>query len=159
MLTIAEIKRQLRYDPATGLLWWKLPKRGRRLDRPAGRTDKTRHVTIGIDYEQYMAHRVIWAMQTGKWPKHEIDHKNRKRADNRWKNLREATTAQNRWNSSLRSDNTSGQKGVSKFRNRWRARLYVAGKEKHLGVFSTKTLAGAAFKNAANSLRGEYAHG
>jgi hypothetical protein len=160
MISIRSLRQQLRYDPVTGLLRWCLPKQGRRLERPAGRLSKERHVTVGIDYKQYPAHVLIWAIQTGRWPKKEVDHKNRKRADNRWVNLREATTQQNRWNASLRSDNSSGIKGVSFMprHKKWRARAYVNRKEKHLGLFSSKQKARAAYIAVAVSTRGEYAH-
>ena len=34
----------------------------------------------------YQAHRVIWLYMLGVWPHPEIDHINRKGADNRWSN-------------------------------------------------------------------------
>lgn len=107
-LTFAKASAELRYDERTGLLWWRKPKQGRRLDRPAGRTTAGRYVDIGIDYQQYGAHQIVWLLKTGKWLSREVDHKNTKRRDNRWCNLRKATMTQNRANSRRRKDNTSG---------------------------------------------------
>lgn len=160
MIPISYLRRHLRYDPLTGLLWWKVRKRGRRVNRPAGRIAENRYVTVGIDYQQYMAHHVIWALQTGKWPKREIDHKNRKMTDNAWTNLRQATVSQNRANSSLRKDNASGAKGVSWHgpRAKWRARCHVNGRELHLGLFTNFDDACAAYASAATKHFGAFAH-
>ena len=155
------LRSVLRYEPATGLLWWKVPEKGRRLDRPAGhRCKQWGYVIVGLDYEHYRAHHLIWCMVTGSWPEREIDHKNRVRHDNCWKNLRQGNPIGNRANSSLRSDNTSGLKGVSwhKPRRKWRARVYIEGKEKHLGLFFTAEEAHAAYAEAALQEYGDFAH-
>ena len=69
--------------------------------------------------------------------KHQADHINRNGLDNQRHNLRDATTKQNNENAGLRSDNTSGYKGVSchKDGSKWRARIFHNGKDKHLGLF------------------------
>jgi hypothetical protein len=69
---------------------------------------------------------------TGKWPRHELDHINHDKSDNRWDNLREATKSQIQWNAILRRDNVSGFKGVQKRDNKHVARIVVAGKTRHL---------------------------
>ena len=77
------------------------------------------------------AHRVIVALTKGEWPDHEVDHENQSKSDNRPANLREATQPQNAQNASLRSDNTSGVKGVNwdKQRRKWRMRIWADGYE------------------------------
>lgn len=55
---------------------------------------------------------------TGQWPKHQIDHRNGNRADNRWENLREATNGQNRQNARVNKNSWTGVKGVSLRRSR-----------------------------------------
>lgn len=44
---------------------------------------------------QYRSGRLAFLYMTGHWPEWDVDHKNRKRGDDRWKNLREATRSQN----------------------------------------------------------------
>ena len=153
------MQKELYYDPNTGLLWWIKPKKGRRLNRPAGRRSKGRYVTIGWNLKQYAAQHLAWLLMTGDWPKEEIDHKNRIRTDNRWKNLREATSSQNKGNTKLRDDNSSGYRGVSwhAARQKWRARLSLYPKEIHLGLFSSKRAARAAYVAAAKKHFGEFA--
>jgi hypothetical protein len=81
------------------------------------------------------SHRVIWALVTGKWPKHDLDHHDRDPGNNRFENLREATNGQNRQNEDLSSRNTSGVKGVRwhKLAEKWQARI----DRLHLGLFDT----------------------
>jgi hypothetical protein len=70
-----------------------------------------------------------------------VDHINGNRLDNRKYNLRICTQDENNLNiTTLRSDNTSGVKGVgwNKKLNKWRARINYKGKEYHLGYFNTK---------------------
>ncbi len=66
-----------------------------------------------------------------------VDHINRVRVDNRKQNLRCATKAQNAANSGMKSNNTSGYRGVfwDKRRRKWSARIWSEGKLKWLGDF------------------------
>lgn len=72
--------------------------------------------------------------------KQDIDHINRNGLDNRRSNLRLVSRSDNNKNSKLRSDSTTGVKGVYKHtkNNSWYARIVVEGKWKYLGSFSTK---------------------
>ena len=47
-------------------------------------------------------------------------------------------------------------KGVSRKRDKWRARIVVNGVEHNLGVFETEIAAGLAYKQASRLLQGEY---
>jgi len=97
-----------------------------------------------------MAHRVAWALHYGEWPKHEIDHINGNKRDNRIQNLRDVPHLLNQRNRGLRADNTSGADGVSWMKaGFWR--VTVAGK--YLGIFKDFEAAVAARKSA------EQAHG
>lgn len=88
-----------------------------------------------------------------------VDHKNRNGLDNRRENLRLATNAQNARNVSRRSDNKSGYKGVGFHRatGAWAAQIVVDGRHEHLGLFSSKEEAAAAYDAAAVRLHGDYA--
>lgn len=69
-----------------------------------------------------------------------VDHKNRRRNDNRKKNLRPATKSENSQNQSKKKNNTTGFIGVAwRKRDRvWSANIRVNGKQKWLGQFQTK---------------------
>jgi hypothetical protein len=87
----------------------------------------------GIFGKKYTAHRVIWALHHGEWPKNEIDHKNGIRTDNRISNLRSVIRAENNRNMSISKRNTSGHVGVS-FDAR-RGKYYASISGKFLGYF------------------------
>ena len=87
----------------------------------------------------FKAHRVIWAMRHGFWPKETIDHINGIRDDNRIINLREASLVENARNQKMPSRNTSGRIGVyqSPTSGLWCAAIRVGKKKRHLGTFDT----------------------
>lgn len=86
------------------------------------------------------AHHVIWCMETGSWPLHEIDHINGIRDDNRIENLRDVTRRENTMNRSLHSNNKSGFNGVywNERDRRWRAGIIVNKRKIFLGSFRAK---------------------
>ena len=114
-MDIDQIRSGLDYDQETGKLVWKM---GRRSGSPAGTVTKKGYVRVKLD-KNYMAHRIIWAMFYGYWPKNMIDHIDGDRSNNRISNLREATPSQNAINSKIKSTNSCGVKGIYKKNNVW----------------------------------------
>jgi hypothetical protein len=110
---------------------------------------------IHVNGRHYRSSRLAWLYMTGSWPV-EIDHANLNRADDRWTNLREATRPQNNWNTRTPLTNTSGYKGVSRKRDKWRARIKVNGREISLGHFDTPERAFIAYIFASWDHHGEY---
>lgn len=89
----------------------------------------------------------------------QIDHIDGDGLNNRRSNLRHATRAQNRHNSSPNRHTSHGLKGVDfqKHRGNWRARIYVSGVYYSLGVFETSEEAGRAYDEAARRYFGAFA--
>lgn len=114
---------------------------------------------VGIGGRFYALHRLTWFYVHGNWPDGFIDHIDGNPRNNRIENLREATCAQNLWNTRRSSKNTSGFKGVSwsSQTRSWRAYVSAKGKRHWLGYFKTKEDAFAARVAAANRLHGEFA--
>jgi len=85
----------------------------------------------------------------------EVDHANHNKLDNRRANLRPATCQQNAANAPLRSDNTSGYRGVTRCTKtgRWQARVGRS----HVGRFDTPEEAARAYNSAARVRFGEFA--
>jgi len=90
---------------------------------------------IKVDYKTYIAQRLVWLFHYGYLPENDIDHINRKRADNRIKNLREVSPSCNLRNCGNYSNSYSGVKGVNLRKNSktWKVRIGVAGKNYILG--------------------------
>jgi len=88
-----------------------------------------------------------------------VDHRSRDVRDNRRRNLRPATSAQNARNRSIGSTNKSGFKGVSlrKDRGTWLAAIGFEGRVLKLGTFAAAEDAARAYDAAALRLFGEFA--
>ena len=156
------------YDKITGIMVWRNRpeqhfKRSaacrtwntRYSGRPAGYLGDSGYMLVMLDYKMLRAHRIIWRIVTGNNPTL-IDHKNRNRSDNRWDNLRCVTWSQNGGNTSRRLDNTTGLKGVSRYRSKFKAQIRVRGYHRILGLFDTKEEAHAAYCEAAARHRGDF---
>lgn len=157
---LAELRRVLRYDPHIGKPYWRVKPSPRiKAGAVAGCLSKsTGYILIkGFDV-QICAHRVAWALYYGCWPSTLLDHRNRIKTDNRIKNLRPATIAQNSANS-IRSPNKSGYRGVyrEEGNKNWFASIKINGKNKNLGTFSDPKEAHEAYQRAARELHGEFA--
>lgn len=88
-----------------------------------------------------------------------VDHRNRKRYDNRKENLREATIQENNRNHKVRIDNESGVSGVvwMKPNHNWSAVIYIDGKTKRCGSYSNLDDAIKARLKAEAKYFGEFA--
>lgn len=108
----------------------------------------------------YRAHRVIWAMVTGEWPDGMIDHENRNRSDNRFKNLRPASASQNMHNRGMSKNNSSGFKGVSwdSSKSKWHAQIGLNRKTHHLGYFDCLNEAHNAYAEASQAMHGAFGY-
>jgi HNH endonuclease len=147
MLTQERLKQVLSYDPDTGVFRWEQPsKRTPYLKgREAGSMNSKGYRTVRIDNREYKAHRLSWFYMTGEWPKM-IDHKNRKRDDNRWDNLRLGSASLNAFNKTPHKLSNTGIRGVF-FRSPRRYEAYIGGGGgKGRGYFPTLEEAVAARK-------------
>lgn len=156
MVTLERLKELLIYNPATGAFTWRVKPCDRIAAGAVASNINKRHgyVRIGIDWKRYMAHRLAWFYMTGEWPADEIDHKNGIRSDNKWTNLREATTKINRQNLHWpRRRNKVGLLGVSPNTNGRGEKPFSAfikydGKVHNLGNYRTAQEAHTAYLEA-----------
>lgn len=158
MLSAERLRQVLEYDAVDGT-FYRLLYRSKPCRRPIAGTNSHGYRTIFIDGRAYPAHRLAFLWVTGRWPTHEIDHVNGIRSDNRFANLREATDAENSRNQRVRSDNSSGIKGVCWIARRhcWGAHIRVDGKLRFLGHFDEKSAAAEAYQAAAHRFHGDFA--
>lgn len=145
-LTQAQLKEVLQYDPETGAFTWRSGHGKVRAHERAGSRHAAGYRQINLGGAVMLEHRLAHLYMRGCWPRSEVDHRNGVRSDNRWDNLRPATSSEQKQNATIRKDNTSGFQGVGWFKpkGKWRARIRVGGREHHLGYFDDPESAYAA---------------
>lgn len=171
-----EVLRQLlRYEPDTGLLFW----RERPVEmfsssarhkgwnaRCAGKLALSTNHNAGykcgpVNNKLLLAHRVVVALVRGEWPSGEVDHINGDRSDNRWENLRVVSHADNSRNRAMSQRNSSGAMGVywNPVNQNWTAEIKHEGAKRHLGSFQSIREAKAARVRAQSELGFHENHG
>ncbi|MEY4514457.1 MAG: hypothetical protein RLZZ450_6579 [Pseudomonadota bacterium] len=118
------------------------------------RTAYARRSSTSTRAGEYL-HRFIIGAPAGA----EADHVSGNGLDCRRGNLRVCTRSENERNKGVRSDNTSGFKGVHLDRRlgRWQAQITLFGRTRSIGMFATPEAAHEAYKAAAAQLHGEFA--
>ena len=136
------------YNPLTGVLTYKRDFSRRHKGTDPTSTTSNGYLVLTMD-KTYLAHRIIWLMQTGSFPEF-VDHENHTRNDNRWDNLHRIDRQGNAQNKSVNSNNTSGFMGVSFMgsKGKFRANITVNRKQIHLGLFDTAEQANTARQTA-----------
>lgn len=173
------LRKLLRYEPATGKLYW--------FPRPVSMFEPTDKKTAEhqmkwwnnrfagaeaftaicadgfhgkIFGQNYYAHRVAWALKTGEWPTHEVDHRDGQRSNNRFDNLRAVTHAVNMKNKRLYKSGNGVVHGiVPRKAGTWQAHIAISGKRRHLGTFKCFGRAVAARKAAEKEQNYFHNHG
>ena len=155
----------LDYNQFTGDVLWRarVLSNGKVFTKQAGKVaghkcKKLGYTFVRIDNCLIPVHRLAFVFMTGKWPEQNVDHIDGNGANNAWTNLRQASVSQNMMNTRLRSDNSSGHKGVWFCRqtNLWAAEV-AAQKRKHwVGRFACMEEAIAARREAAKALHGDF---
>lgn len=164
---VAAVRRDLDYNPGTGVFIWK-PKtpdvRGwntRYAGKEAGWeiSPTRRYRSIRVAGEEHSAHRLAWLLTYGRWPEGDTDHINCDKSDNRIANLREATRSENSANRPPPAHNKSGVKGVhfERSRQKWKAFIRKDWKMINIGRYDTKAEAIAARLEAEQRIYGEFA--
>jgi hypothetical protein len=141
MITQEQLKEILHYDECTGVF----VRIGRSTERVkigdiVGSVNLSGYVIINIDGDKFRAHRLAFLYMTGEFPKNMVDHIDGVRDNNRWGNLREATSSENMQNQiRARIDNKSGFLGVTRHKpsGRFAARIQLNGKVTSLGYYDT----------------------
>lgn len=154
LVTAEKARELLAYDPETGHLTWKVyrgggaPKAGER----AGTNHGTGYIALRICGKAYKAHRIAWLIFHGRWPTHDIDHRNGVRSDNRIANLRDVDCVTNCQNRTVVIAN-SGLLGAHYHgRGRYTSSIAVDGRSHYLGLFSTAEEAHKAYLDAKKAL-------
>lgn len=138
------------YDALTGIV----SRNGKRV----GSSNGEGYLTVQREGIRVCCHRLAWKLETGSWPTGEIDHINHDRSDNRIENLREVSSAQNKLNRLVQSNNRSGIKGVlfDTTLNRWKISLTDTTSKRKSWYASTRMSASLAAPILRRVLHGEF---
>lgn len=138
-LTQDELKKQLHYDPETGIFTWKINKANIKAGMEAGSISHG-YRQITFNRKVLRLHRLAFLYMEGYLPENDVDHINRIKDDNRWSNLREVNRVCNSRNCNINKNNTSGITGVTwdTQNKKWCAQLSINKKNFYLGSFKTK---------------------
>jgi hypothetical protein len=162
MITQEELKRQLHYDPETGIFTRLISNHHFvKVGEEAGCVDNG-YIRIVFNGNQFYAHKLAWLYvynELPKFPVSVIDHIDGNKENNKITNLRKVTHQENILNQKIRKNNTSGIKGVSWHckRKSWVVRLMINGISKHLGCFKDLQLAELAAIEGRKKYHGKFA--
>lgn len=145
LLTYEEAKQVFIYDAATGFI----RRRGSRFVTVPNRFG---YLHISHANKRFKCHRIVWLLHKGEWPKYQIDHINRNRADNRIENLRDVPRAVNAAN----KKNNATMIGTTWHpdKRKWKAKIQNNNKSIHLGYFNTQLEAHEAYLRARREICG-----
>ncbi|MPW57165.1 HNH endonuclease [Moraxella catarrhalis] len=121
----------LRYNETKGeFTWIKRPNKNIHLHTRAGTKNSAGYRVISLFGKRYLEHRLAWFYVHGEMPKHEIDHINQIRDDNRISNLRQVTRSENQRNKT-RKDSRVDEIGIwwCRRRKRYIAEITLNGKK------------------------------
>lgn len=157
-LTQERLRELLHYDPETGIWTFRVARPGVRAGARCGNIHpESGHRILRVDGRNLRSGRLAVLYMTREWPVHEVDHRDCNPANDRWSNLRPATSAENKHNRRANSNNTTGMKGVYRHGDRYRSQISHNHKSIHLGVFDNPQDARAAYASKARELFGEFA--
>ena len=136
--TQKELLSLFNYNEETGDLTWKVTRGSIKKGTLCNYNNGRGYLRTRIDKKQFLNHIIIYIMMTGEEPKFQIDHDDGNTLNNKWDNLIQRTQSENIRKAKLKSDNTSGYKGVSwnLKRNKWESYITINKKRKFLGYFN-----------------------
>jgi hypothetical protein len=150
------LRSVLHYDPDTGKFKWTHARHGVSVDMVVGHKCKRYgYWIIALGKKNFLAHRLAFIYMTGSCPLN-IDHIDRDKLNNKWSNLREATTSNNAFNRGRAITNKSGHKNVFWSKNRFVVSIKVRGEHHYLGRYTTVEEAATVAAAARARLCGEF---
>lgn len=161
--SLETLQKYLTYHPLTGVLSWNAGLKyaqQRAAGKAAGTMSKGGYLRTSIERRMYANNRIAWKMHHGVDPSGVVDHENGNKLDNRIENLRDTSQGKNTWNQTIRSDNTTGFKGVvfSKRGGFYHYNLRVNGVRLTRVPFETPEACNDAVMKLREELHGEFAN-
>jgi hypothetical protein len=157
-ITLEYINEYLTYDASTGNLYQRKKRPKIQVGALAGGLNRKGYRYIQLDGRKYPAHHIVWVIETGIFPKKQIDHIDGNKLNNKFSNLREVTNKQNTENRGKQRNNKTGYKGVS-FNNRLKkyvAQIQHNNQPIYIGIYATAYDAHLAYETKAKELFTHY---
>lgn len=150
-ITASQLREAVHYNPDTGRFTRR--SNGTPMEHLCG----SGYYCLNLFKRSRLAHRMAYYYMTGRLPD-KVDHIDGNRLNNEWKNLREATHAENMWNTGMITTNASGVKGVHwhKKYKKWVAEIRVNKKKHYVGSFSDLEDARLAIEARRKELHGGF---
>lgn len=150
-ISYSEAMELFKYNPDTGELFWNKTvnsraKKGKAIDN----ISENGYIQFQYLGKKYYAHRIIYFICNGTYPKEFVDHIDGNRSNNKRDNLRAVSKLENHKNMKKPKTNTSGVIGVTwcKRDSKWMSQIKVEQKAINLGRFAEFSDAVNARKNA-----------
>ncbi len=162
-MTQDELKEWLVYAPKTGeFRWAKSPTPRIKVGDLAGSIEPQGYSRIKLGGKKYYAHRLATLYMLGEVAD-QVDHRRtgyEAKRDNRWTNLRNASSSQNKRNRGAQVNNKLGLKNVSlcSKSGKYCAEVQADGKKYRLGLYATPEAASLAANIMAQEVHGEFAY-
>jgi len=145
-----QLKQLVHYDPETGIFTWLVNRQpGIRIGDVAGTLRDDGYIRIQVAGERKYASHWAWLYMTGEYPPYEVDHEDRNRSNNSWRNLRSATKSLNCANRPKRVRESGLLRGTTRNGGKFTAQIRVRGEHRYLGTYDTEEEAHAAYAKAA----------
>lgn len=156
-ITQARLKQVLHYDPQTGVFTWLVNISTRnRIGDIAGTLRSDGYIRLQIDGVRKYASHWAYLYMNGEYPRDEVDHEDRDRANNAWFNLRPSTKSQNSANRPKRVRESGLLRGVTRRNGRFVSQIRAHGVHRYLGVYTTEQEAHEAYSIEAIKAHGEF---
>lgn len=147
---LGRLRELLLYDPRSGEFFYRVRTTNSVcVGDIAGTIHRTGYRMICIDRRKYLAHRLVWLYVNGEWPRHQVDHIDGDKLNNRITNLRDVSVTVNQQNQRKAGRrNKTGFLGVTLNGGRFKATIVIDGKQKYLGSYAKPEIAHAAYLDA-----------
>lgn len=143
IITQTQLKKILHYNQSTGIF---TRKKDQSINIKSGDIAGTirkpcngkSYIQISVRGKIYYAHRLAYLYVIGKFPRNKTDHQDGNGLNNKWHNIKPATSKENSQNMRLRDNSISGCCGVNwhSKANKWQVTIGVNLKSIYLGLYS-----------------------
>ena len=158
-LTQERLKQVVSFEPTTGIFIRILKAKRAVVGKELGYKKSNGYIALSIDGQKYFAHRIAWLYVYGEFPKHDIDHIDGDRTNNKIKNLRDVSRTENLQNLKIAKSHNKSTGVLGAYLHncgKFMSRIKVNKKDVYLGLFDTVEQAQQAYLTAKQQFHKGY---